>query len=204
LLEWDRLRARAAGDRWFAAALDDGIPASSSCLFQRGARPGGSVNTLSVARERGLARAVVLAATEASVGDGDELTFICAAARDWPQLLYHRLGFEPVGETPASPAAAYLEMRPIGCCLRRLPGGGSAAGSRRRRADDCGSADDQEGGRVAGVGRDAGAGLGRVDDDPEHHRPRRRPESSGSSAPARWRRRVHRRRPHSRAGSAAP
>jgi hypothetical protein len=99
LLEWDRLRGEVAGDRWFSAALDDGIPASSCCLFQRGGvGQVESVNTLSVARERGLARSVVLAATEASVGDGDELTFICAAARDWPQLLYHRLGFDPVGE----------------------------------------------------------------------------------------------------------
>ena len=34
LLEWDRLRGEAGGDRWFVASLE-GSPASSCCLFQR-------------------------------------------------------------------------------------------------------------------------------------------------------------------------
>ena len=71
------------------------------------------VATLREARQRGLARAVVSAAIAASREAGHEHTFIAADADDWPQLLYTRLGFEPVGRlawfrkkppgTPASP-----------------------------------------------------------------------------------------------------
>ena len=39
----------------------------------------------------------MLAAAEASREEGNELTFIIAAADDWPHKLYEKLGFAPVG-----------------------------------------------------------------------------------------------------------
>jgi ribosomal protein S18 acetylase RimI-like enzyme len=47
-------------------------------------------------RNRGLARAVVSLAT-ARGRDQAELVFLCADAHDWPQHLYRRLGYEPIG-----------------------------------------------------------------------------------------------------------
>jgi predicted GNAT family acetyltransferase len=56
------------------------------------------VGTLPSHRNRGYARAVVLAAVAASVAAGHDLTFIGAYADDWPRRLYARLGFEEIGE----------------------------------------------------------------------------------------------------------
>ncbi|MGH2980413.1 MAG: GNAT family N-acetyltransferase, partial [Solirubrobacterales bacterium] len=90
--------AQACHDRWFAAG-HEGEPASVCRLMQRdGIGQVEDVATLEPARGQGLARAVVLAAAQASVADGDELTFISALADDWPRRLYERLGFDAVGE----------------------------------------------------------------------------------------------------------
>jgi GNAT superfamily N-acetyltransferase len=56
-----------------------------------------NVGTLPQYRERGLAKAAVSAAVAAAEDWGAELITVPADADDWPQLLYHRLGFEPVG-----------------------------------------------------------------------------------------------------------
>lgn len=48
-------------------------------------------------RQRGYARAVVSAATRASLESGNEITFLVADDEDWPKELYAKLGFEPVG-----------------------------------------------------------------------------------------------------------
>jgi len=56
------------------------------------------VGTLTRARERGYAKATVLAAIAAAQAAGDETIFLTAEAADWPQLFYARLGFETVGE----------------------------------------------------------------------------------------------------------
>ena len=58
------------------------------------------VSQLAVARAhrgRGLARAVVLRAIEASRLAQHELTFLVADEDDWPRRLYERLGFETIG-----------------------------------------------------------------------------------------------------------
>jgi ribosomal protein S18 acetylase RimI-like enzyme len=97
LLARERAQSRVAGDRWFVA-LQDGRPASCCRLLARdGIGQVEDVATASWARGRGLARAVVLAAAEVSKADGNELTFLIADADDWPQQLYRRLGFDPVG-----------------------------------------------------------------------------------------------------------
>ena len=49
-------------------------------------------------RERGYAKAIVLAAVAAAQADGDAPIFLTAEAADWPQLMYAKLGFETVGD----------------------------------------------------------------------------------------------------------
>jgi GNAT superfamily N-acetyltransferase len=85
--------------RWFAAPAD-GEPGASCVLYERaGIGQVETVETRPEDRGRGLARAVVLAASDASRRAGHELTFIIADADDWPWKLYQRLGFDPIGET---------------------------------------------------------------------------------------------------------
>ncbi len=55
------------------------------------------VATLPAYRERGLARATVSAAIAAAGEWGADLVTLPADADDWPQLLYAKLGFEPIG-----------------------------------------------------------------------------------------------------------
>ena len=84
--------------RYFAA-FADGIPVSCCDLYSRGGV--GQVEdvvTLEEHRGRGLASAAVLAAVNASLAEGNTLTFLLADADDWPYRLYERLGFETTGQ----------------------------------------------------------------------------------------------------------
>jgi GNAT superfamily N-acetyltransferase len=86
-----------ANGRWFAAPAR-GEPCSCCVLYERdGVGQVETVLTTPEARNRGLARAVVTAAANASRKAGHELTFIVADADDWPWKLYERLGFDRVG-----------------------------------------------------------------------------------------------------------
>jgi GNAT superfamily N-acetyltransferase len=81
----------------FGAAEPRGPLASMCTLFAGdGIAMIEEVGTLERFRERGLARAVVLAAVDKAVELGCEQIFVPADAEDWPQLLYVKLGFEPV------------------------------------------------------------------------------------------------------------
>ncbi len=101
MLEWDRMLGAVGGDRWFMARAD-GDPAACCRLLSRdGIGQVEDVGTLPGARERGLGRAVTLAAARASAADGNELTYLGALADDWPRLMYEKLGFEEAGETLA-------------------------------------------------------------------------------------------------------
>ena len=83
--------------RYFATYAG-GAPACSRALHSRGGV--GQVEdvvTLDEHRGRGLASAAVLAALDASLAEGNTLTFLVADADDWPYLLYERLGFETTG-----------------------------------------------------------------------------------------------------------
>jgi ribosomal protein S18 acetylase RimI-like enzyme len=55
------------------------------------------VGTLEKHRGRGYASAVVLHAAEEARRAGADFVFLVADAHDWPQHLYRRLGFEPIG-----------------------------------------------------------------------------------------------------------
>jgi ribosomal protein S18 acetylase RimI-like enzyme len=98
LLERNRRLAAAAGDRWFVAPAG-GEEAAACCLLARDRIAQiEDVGTLRSARQRGFAQAVVLAGLAAARRLEPELIFLAADAADWPQLMYEKLGFEPVGE----------------------------------------------------------------------------------------------------------
>jgi ribosomal protein S18 acetylase RimI-like enzyme len=98
LLIGQQLRAEATSIRWFTARAD-GQPASYCELYADGRTAQiEDVTTLPEHRGKGLASAVVLRAlTEARAG-GHDLVFLVTAADDWPQELYGKLGFDPVGQ----------------------------------------------------------------------------------------------------------
>ncbi len=56
------------------------------------------VGTLEHQRGRGHASAAVLAAAETAAAEGCDPIFLLTDAADWPQQLYGRLGFSPIGE----------------------------------------------------------------------------------------------------------
>jgi GNAT superfamily N-acetyltransferase len=99
LFELDRRYGEAGGDRWFVAPAG-GEPMSACRLLRDGNGIGQveDVATLAAARERGYAKATVLAAVAAARAAGDATIFLTADAADWPQLFYGRLGFETAGE----------------------------------------------------------------------------------------------------------
>lgn len=98
LFELDRRYGAPGGDRWFVAP-PAGEP-MSACRLLRADDIGQveEVGTLTPARERGYAKATVLAAIAAAQAAGDKTIFLTADAADWPQLFYARLGFETIGE----------------------------------------------------------------------------------------------------------
>jgi GNAT superfamily N-acetyltransferase len=84
-----------AGTRSICFAADD---ATMCTLFIDGRYAMiDEVGTLSAHRGRGLARAVVSAAIERAREERCTTIVVPADADDWPQLLYIKLGFEPLG-----------------------------------------------------------------------------------------------------------
>ncbi len=98
----DRLRA-AATVRHFAVPSPDGAGFAAYCHLFLGAAPGCAsveeVATLEEWRNRGFARAVVLAAVDAAAAAGSDCTWLYADEEDWPKELYRKLGFDAVGRT---------------------------------------------------------------------------------------------------------
>jgi ribosomal protein S18 acetylase RimI-like enzyme len=97
LLELDRRTAAAIDVRLFGAAVE-GAPASY-CELRSDGRVAQieDVATVPRFRNRGLARATVLAAAEAARAAGNELIFLVADTADWPIRLYRKLGFDELG-----------------------------------------------------------------------------------------------------------
>jgi GNAT superfamily N-acetyltransferase len=76
----------------------DGAPVSWCVLYEEdGIGQVEDVMTASRYRKRGFGRAVVEAATRASLDDGNRITFLVADDEDWPKEMYARVGFEPIG-----------------------------------------------------------------------------------------------------------
>lgn len=98
LLIGKQLRAEATSIRWFTARVD-GEPASYCELYEDGSTAQiEDVTTLPEHRGKGLASAVVLCALAEARTGGHDLVFLVADADDWPQELYAKLGFDPVGQ----------------------------------------------------------------------------------------------------------
>lgn len=96
ILSRDALIEQTAGGRCFGVQVG-GRVASHCQLFARGdVGQVENVSTQLAHRNRGLAQAVVSLAT-AVAHQQAKLVFLCADAHDWPQQLYRRLGYEPVG-----------------------------------------------------------------------------------------------------------
>ena len=96
----DALRAGTPA-RGFGAGIDGGLQ-SMCTLFLCAEAPErlamiDEVGTLRGHRQRGLARAAISAAIAAARAWEAGLIVVGADADDWPQLMYARLGFAPVG-----------------------------------------------------------------------------------------------------------
>jgi ribosomal protein S18 acetylase RimI-like enzyme len=87
----------AVGVRYFGAPAEGRVQAYAKLYAAGGVGQVEDVATLPAARGRGLARAAVLAAVEASQAAGHDLTFLVADDDDWPKELYAKLGFDRVG-----------------------------------------------------------------------------------------------------------
>jgi ribosomal protein S18 acetylase RimI-like enzyme len=97
LLAHKELIAESTPTRYFAARAD-GTIASYCELYTDGASAQvESVMTLPAHRGKGLASAAVLRAAAAAREAGADFVFLVADRNDWPQKLYERLGFDPIG-----------------------------------------------------------------------------------------------------------
>jgi ribosomal protein S18 acetylase RimI-like enzyme len=83
--------------RYFGAPADGPVLAYAKLYSRGGIGQVEDVATVPRGRGRGLARAAVLAALEASRAEGNDLTFLVADEDDWPKELYAKLGFDRVG-----------------------------------------------------------------------------------------------------------
>jgi ribosomal protein S18 acetylase RimI-like enzyme len=97
ILEHRRIVAEAMPTRYFAVEADGKLVAHTELYSRDGVGQVENVVTLDEYRGRGFARALVLRAVDASLEEGNDLTFLVADADDWPQQLYEKLGFETVG-----------------------------------------------------------------------------------------------------------
>ena len=103
---------RELGARFFVARVE-GEPAGHCELYLDGDDAQvENVATLIRFRNRGVARAAVLAAVDAAREAGATRTYIVADGDDWPKQLYERLGFDAIGtetaflKAPEAPANA--------------------------------------------------------------------------------------------------
>jgi ribosomal protein S18 acetylase RimI-like enzyme len=94
----DALIREVAAERRFGVVVDGRVVSACVLYSLHGVGQVESVTTEPGHRDRGYGRAIVEAATSASVNRGDDLTFLVALVDDWPREMYRRLGFEPVGQ----------------------------------------------------------------------------------------------------------
>lgn len=89
--------ARRVTLRAFAAFVDGEVASYVDLYLADGVAQLEDLATAPAHRNRGLARAVVLRAVDAARAAGAGFVFLAAAADDWPQELYRKLGFDDVG-----------------------------------------------------------------------------------------------------------
>jgi GNAT superfamily N-acetyltransferase len=97
LTAMDERYSRAIHARDFAAPPEE--PAASCRLYTGdGLAQVDEVGTIERRRGRGHASAAVLAAADTAAAEGCDPVFLLTDAADWPQHLYARLGFSPIGQ----------------------------------------------------------------------------------------------------------
>jgi GNAT superfamily N-acetyltransferase len=97
LTAMDERYSRAIQARDFAAPPEQ--PAASCRLYTGdGLGQVDEVGTIERRRGRGHASAAVLAAADTAAAEGCDPIFLLTDAADWPQQLYARLGFSPIGQ----------------------------------------------------------------------------------------------------------
>jgi GNAT superfamily N-acetyltransferase len=97
LTAMDERYGSAVHARDFASPPDN--PAASCRLYtDEGLAQVDEVGTVERRRNRGHASAAVLAAVDAATAEGCAPIFLLTDAADWPQHLYERLGFSPIGQ----------------------------------------------------------------------------------------------------------
>lgn len=96
LCDFRAVLERETGARFFVAEAEGRPAAICELYLSHGVAQVEDVNTLEEFRGRGLASAVVLAATAAARDRGAEVVFLVADDADWPKTLYARLGFRDV------------------------------------------------------------------------------------------------------------
>ena len=100
VVEFTRREARSRNGKLLGVRGEHGTLAAITMVFSDGAvAQVENVYTVPEERGRGHARALVTRAALLALEQGPELVFIIADADDWPQRLYRRVGFEPVGQT---------------------------------------------------------------------------------------------------------
>ena len=97
LHEAKRLIAARVDTRFLGIVVDGEVVAYADLYLEPPNAQIEDVGTLEEHRGRGYASAVVLHAAELARRAGADFVFLVADAQDWPQHLYRRLGFEPIG-----------------------------------------------------------------------------------------------------------
>jgi ribosomal protein S18 acetylase RimI-like enzyme len=90
---------REIGCRFYVARADGRVAAFCELYVIDGVAQVEDVNTLEEFRGRGLAKAVVTAAARDARDEGCDLVFLYADRDDWPQQMYAKLGFRPLGNS---------------------------------------------------------------------------------------------------------
>jgi ribosomal protein S18 acetylase RimI-like enzyme len=97
LLDGKLAIARAVQARFLAVVVDGEVAGYADLYHDGHAAQIEDVATLPEHRGRGYASALVLRALDEARRAGCDFTFLVADAKDWPQQLYRRLGFEDLG-----------------------------------------------------------------------------------------------------------
>jgi GNAT superfamily N-acetyltransferase len=97
LVENRRVMSKAVDTRFFAGRADGEIGSYCELYYEQDIGQIEDVFTLERFRKRGLARATVTRALDASREAGHDVTFLIADRDDWPKELYAKLGFDEIG-----------------------------------------------------------------------------------------------------------
>jgi GNAT superfamily N-acetyltransferase len=97
LADFRRVLIETADARFFVARVAGALAGYCELYVHESTAQIEDVNTLAEFRNRGLAHAFVMRAADEARTAGCDLIFLMADANDWPQQLYGKLGFDPVG-----------------------------------------------------------------------------------------------------------